>query len=288
MNFRRLFGITVLLLASLAGLAGQPDTLRILAIGNSFSVDAVEQNLHEIAADAGAVYIIGNLYIGGCSLERHATNAESGAAAYSYRKIVADGEREVWEDTALPQALADEKWDVVSFQQASPLSGIPASYEPWLGRLLEYVKARVPSASRFLFHQTWAYAADFTNDNFVNYGCDQGVMYEAIMDASRAAAERYGMEIIPCGTAIQNYRATWYRDNVNRDGYHLNQAGRYIAAATWYSVLSGTDVRGNAYLPLELTPGQVQAAQESAQAACRAPYEVTDFGMRSPQLPINF
>lgn len=281
MNFRRLFGMTVLLLASLAGAAGQNDTLRILAIGNSFSVDAIEQNLHEIAADAGAVYIIGNLYIGGCSLEKHALNAESGAPAYSYRKIDAEGGREVREKTALPQALADEPWDVVSFQQSSPLSGIPASYEPWLERLIRYVTARLDRTPRLLFHQTWAYARDALNLNFSNYGCDQKVMYLSILRASADAAKRHGLELVPCGTALQNYRATWYRDNVNRDGYHLNLVGRYIAAATWYCVLSGKDVRGNAYMPLHLTPGQVKAAQESAAAAVADPDTVTDFGMRS-------
>lgn len=38
-------------------------TLRILAIGNSFSQDAVEQNLYEICAAAGQQVIIGNMYI---------------------------------------------------------------------------------------------------------------------------------------------------------------------------------------------------------------------------------
>ena len=49
-------------------------TLRILAIGNSFSRDAIEQNLHELALAGGDTAIIGNLFIGGCSLERHAGN----------------------------------------------------------------------------------------------------------------------------------------------------------------------------------------------------------------------
>lgn len=281
MKIKRILFIPLLFLAVLAGAAQERDTLRILSIGNSFSVDAIEQNLHEMAADAGYVYIIGNMYIGGCSLERHANHAESGAADYSYRKIGTDGIRMVREKTPLSYALKDERWDVVSFQQSSPLSGISASYEPWLGRLVRYVKAGVPSASRFLFHQTWAYAQDALNPNYSHYGCDQKLMYRAIMDASKQAVEHYGLEVIPCGTAIQNYRATWYRDNVNRDGYHLNLTGRYIAAATWFCTLSGGDVRGNAYMPLYLTPGQVKAAQEAAFAAYTSPYAVTDFGMRS-------
>ena len=66
-----LFLSAVLLLLGTAVGAVQKDTLRILAIGNSFSQDAVEQNLHEIAKADGQELIIGNMYIGGCSLERH-------------------------------------------------------------------------------------------------------------------------------------------------------------------------------------------------------------------------
>ena len=48
-----LFLSAVLLLLGTAVGAVQKDTLRILAIGNSFSQDAVEQNLHEIAKLTG-------------------------------------------------------------------------------------------------------------------------------------------------------------------------------------------------------------------------------------------
>ena len=40
-------------------------TIKILAIGNSFSEDAIEQYLHEIADADGIETIIGNLLIGG-------------------------------------------------------------------------------------------------------------------------------------------------------------------------------------------------------------------------------
>ena len=64
--------------------AAQQDTLRVLAIGNSFSRDAVEQNLHELGTADGVVLIVGNMYIAGCSLERHYNNAVGDAAAYEY------------------------------------------------------------------------------------------------------------------------------------------------------------------------------------------------------------
>ena len=52
------------------GVYAQQKQVRILAIGNSFSQDAVEQYLHELAEAEGISTIIGNMFIGGCSLER--------------------------------------------------------------------------------------------------------------------------------------------------------------------------------------------------------------------------
>ena len=45
------------------------DTIKVLAIGNSFSQDAVEQYLHELGEAEGITMIIGNMFIGGCSLD---------------------------------------------------------------------------------------------------------------------------------------------------------------------------------------------------------------------------
>ena len=46
-------------------------TLRVLAIGNSFSEDAVEQHLYELGREAGYNLILGNAYRGGQGLESH-------------------------------------------------------------------------------------------------------------------------------------------------------------------------------------------------------------------------
>lgn len=62
-----------------------PREMKVLCIGNSFSIDAVENNLVELAAERGIDLTVGNLYIGGCSLERHALNMRGDSAVYSYR-----------------------------------------------------------------------------------------------------------------------------------------------------------------------------------------------------------
>ena len=45
-------------------LPGQGKDIRILAIGNSFSEDAIEQYLYELALEGGDNLIIGNAYRG--------------------------------------------------------------------------------------------------------------------------------------------------------------------------------------------------------------------------------
>ena len=61
--------------------------IKVLAIGNSFSQDGVEQYLYELAEAQGDSLIIGNAYIGGCSIDRHYENLLSGKPEYEYRNL---------------------------------------------------------------------------------------------------------------------------------------------------------------------------------------------------------
>ena len=201
----------------------EPEPLRILAIGNSFSQDAVEQYLWNLFDEAGEEVIIGNMYIGGCSLERHWRNAQNNTADYEYRKVV-NGSKTNTKGYTLERALADENWDYISLQQASDYSGMYDKYEPYLEDLIVYVREHATNPHmKLMFHQTWAYAQNSTHQAFTNYGKDQMVMYEGIVDASRRSMETHPeLEIlIPCGTTIQNGRTTSVGDNWNRDGYHV-------------------------------------------------------------------
>ena len=67
-----------ILLLLAGGAYAQQKTVRILAIGNSFSQDAVEQYLHELAEAEGISTIIGNMFIGGCSPENRYGWKETG------------------------------------------------------------------------------------------------------------------------------------------------------------------------------------------------------------------
>ena len=270
-----------ILLLLAGGVYAQQKTVRILAIGNSFSQDAVEQYLHELAEAEGISTIIGNMFIGGCSLERHVKNARDNSPAYAYRKIGTDGKKREKGKMSLEMVLADEDWDYVSLQQASPFSGMYETYEASLPELIEYVKARLPKKTKLMLHQTWAYASTSRHSGFKNYNCNQLTMYQAIADAVKKAAKANKIKIvIPSGTAIQNARTSFIGDHLNRDGYHLDvKIGRYTAACTWFERIFKHNVVGNPYTPEGLDEARKAVAQKAAHAAVKHPYKVTDLSI---------
>lgn len=270
-----------ILLLLAGGVYAQQKTVRILAIGNSFSQDAVEQYLHELAEAEGISTIIGNMFIGGCSLERHVKNARDNAPAYAYRKIGTDGKKREKGKMSLETVLADEDWDYVSLQQASPFSGMYETYEASLPELIEYVKARLPKKTKLMLHQTWAYASTSRHSGFKNYNCNQLTMYQAIADAVKKAAKANKIKIvIPSGTAIQNARTSFIGDHLNRDGYHLDvKIGRYTVACTWFERIFKHNVVGNPYTPEGLDEARKAVAQKAAHAAVKHPYKVTDLSI---------
>ena len=250
------------------------DTLRILAVGNSFSADAVEQNLWELLDAAAVPAVVGNIYASGSYLVHHWKRAVGDKAEYRYFKRTEEGSVSL-ENQTLLHGLLDEKWDVISLQQASDLSGLYDTYFPYLPDLMDWIGER--SDAEIVFHQTWAYPANSTHDAFANYDNDQMKMYEAIVDAVSRATEACGIKtVIPVGTAVQNARTSRLGDTLNRDGLHLELTyGRYLAACVWFEALTGLDVRKNPYRPSSVPEGTAAICREAAHLACLRPYEVT-------------
>ena len=91
----------------------QPDTLRILGIGNSFTDDGM-MYLPELLEAAGIRNVVlGRLYIAGCSLERHCREYAGNAPAYIYYKSTSNRWETVSKKATLLDGIADERWDVV-------------------------------------------------------------------------------------------------------------------------------------------------------------------------------
>ncbi len=257
-------------------------TLKVLAIGNSFSQDGVEW-IYPIATELGAEeVIIGNMYYGGCSLEMHlnwATQNPPGAY-YDYEKRVSST-KTVTSSTSLETALRDEDWDYITLQQASPGSGRLDTITPYLGDLVSYIKDIAEEEGytpKFGWHMTWAYQSDCTQSAFADYyNSDQEYMYDAIVNVAQNVAGSFDV-LIPTGTAIQNVRNTSVGDTLTRDGYHLSyNLGRYIAGLTWVKAITGWDISDIEYtpnadeVPVELIPTLVGCVNNAVEN----PYEVT-------------
>ncbi len=279
--------LSLLLLLCVPGILNAR-TLRILAIGNSFSRDAIEQNLHELALAGGDTAIIGNLFIGGCSLERHAGNIRDDRHDYVYRKIGADGKRSERKKVSIADALADDKWDYVSLQQASSFSGLFEKYEPYMPGIMKYVKERTPKKCKIILHQTWAYQNGAGNTGFRYYDRDQLKMYRAIVEANNRAARTWKIKtVVPSGTAIQNARTSFIGDNMNRDGYHLDYGhGRFTAACAWYEKLFGKDVTLNTYAPAGMNSEIAAVARRAAHEAVARPDGITDLSHIRAKAPL--
>ncbi len=252
---------------------------KVLAIGNSFSEDAIETYLYELAKADGRYMIIGNMYIGGASLDLHMQNAQNNANAYDYRKIDEFGNKKSTANTSIAYAVADEKWDYISFQQVSQNSGQFETYQVPLPFVFDYVDKRKRNKDvKYILHQTWAYAQSSTHSGFANYGKDQMTMYNAIIDAVNKAKKLVNISlVVPSGTAIQNARTSVVGDNFTRDGYHLSiPMGRYVAACTWYETLFKKSVVGNKFKPAGLSDFEAAICQNAAHMAVQQPDAVTE------------
>lgn len=256
--------------------------LRILAIGNSFSADAVEQELWPLFNAVGQKAIIAQLYIAGCDLETHCKTIEGGLADYSYRKIV-DGVQTVHAGSKFLDGLLDEKWDYISVQQGGGHHGQFETFEPWMTKLIDYCRENAPYRKfKLVYHVPWAAPAHSTNAKFGFYDYDQQKMYSMITETTRKVEAAYKFDlIINSVDAIQNGRSSYLGDTFDRDGWHLNKTyGRYTAGCIWYEKISGKSVLDNPYHPSSISDQLAELCKTAAHEACLHPYQVTDLSSR--------
>ena len=266
-------------------LPDHPDTLRILAIGNSFSDDAT-QYLPDLLEAAGIHNVIlGRLYIGGCTLERHCREFKDNGHEYVYLKSTNNKWETIkkYKQGTFMDGVGDERWDIITMQQGSPKSGRWDSYDPWLGTLIEIVRKNCPNPeATIVWHQTWAYASTYTNRNFANYAYDQQYMFDSIQICVDKARKAYNIPIvIPSGPAVQLMRGTSLKTEkeLTRDGFHMDyKYGRYLTACVWFeSIIKpvfGVSVKGNSFRNAgtdnEVTDKEAALMQKVAVKAVKA------------------
>ncbi len=251
------------------------DSLSLLCIGNSFSDDAVDY-LFPILKDHGVKELhIGNLYIGGCSLERHYKNIQNNIPDYSYRVYRYDG-LDDHPDYTLEKALTERKWDVLTLQQYSGHSGVPSTYGD-LPSIIKYLRERCPNPDfKLLWQMTWAYQADSTHWDFPLYHHSQKEMLEAIIKTvkEKVLVNKEFAGVIPSGIAVQNLRKSRLGDTITRDGFHMSfDVGRFLVSLTWAYTLYG-------YFPISeikttALPDKVKANLDIIEQAAKAAVEAS-------------
>ncbi|MBQ2253508.1 MAG: DUF4886 domain-containing protein [Clostridia bacterium] len=254
--------------------------IKILSLGNSFTVNTYKY-FHQILTAEGVENVtLGNLYQPSCSLDKVASFLNGNGAYASYYKYNTEGVRTETKNYSPITAIQEEDWDIITVQQVSGDSGQVNTFYP----ILDYIKViiqenRTVKDGLLMWHMTWAYQHDATNEKFALYNNDQMTMYNSIVEAMTlgiAADPDFDM-IIPAGTAIQNAR-TALGDTLTQDGYHLNPLGCYIAGYAWYTSLTGKTLDELKFAPTDfnLTDAWRNAALKSANAVVDTPLAVTD------------
>lgn len=244
--------------------------MNILSIGNSYSMDA-QRYLHQIAEADGVELNNYNLYIGGCSLARHYRNMLSEQAVYG---LGMNGQ-DVGFPVSLKQALLNRDWDVITVQQASHFSTDYKTYQPYLKKLVEYIRLCVPQAKIYI-QQTWAYEQDSPRLNEKMGYTDQKDMFNDLKKAyDQAAADEKLDGIIPSGAVLQALLANGI-EKVHRDTFHASLGlGRYALGLIWYKVLTGKDIADNTFCKFdeEVTPDQIAIAKKAVDEVYSAYYK---------------
>jgi hypothetical protein len=257
-------------------------SLKILMIGNSYSDDTAEY-LPEIAKDFDFDEVeFGVLYIGGCNIQKHYENSQTGYKGYEFRYY----QNGAWtkkygnELKSLEYGVTFKDWDYITLQQSSVQSGVVSSYGESLDKLITYVKQTATNVNmQLIWNMTWAYANDYSSMQKNGYS-NQISMYNLIANAveTKIATNMNFVAISPAGTAVQNARTSILGDTLNRDGTHLTyDVGRYIAAMSMFCSLTGYTVDDITYVPDGLDETRISIAKDSVRNALANKYEVTPF-----------
>ena len=292
----------------------QQKSLKILYFGNSFTQDSVGYMPFILKGlDENIELTVGIAYTGGASLQRHCANILNQAIGnvspsnYTYYNKYTNG-AEKWSSSSNVSAatiIADEEWDVVTFQQSSDLaaSEFNTYIAPYIYKIEHYLSS--------YFHTKpvktgWLLTQSRGNDSESRLSNYNGVAVTArkVMELTSSAF------LIPYGTAVQNLRSIPSLDalgvggGMSYDGQHLQEGiGCLVAAYTHTLVclqlldiqnrsILGENTRPNeswiidkaiplpnwddSHTVIGITDNNCYLAQMAANLAIKKMFEVTD------------
>ena len=253
---------------------GEDSAIRILAIGDSYAVDAMEKYLYDLLKGVGYDTVhLGILYADKSTLDTHYTAVNKDSKTYEFRQNNS-GKWTKESNVAPSTAFKKTTWDYVVLQQAGVSAGMDNTYGK-LNDLTAAIQKQCKNAALY-WHMGWSFRRQSDVDGFENYKYNATVMYEAIVETSlkRVMRNNEMIGIIPTATAIQNLRTSTLRDDLTKDGVRLTDYGAYAAALTWYAILTGESAADVTYRPAAVKSRFAELA-EAADNAVSTPNEVT-------------
>lgn len=265
-----------------AGFPVMSNSLKVLAIGNSFTDDGTAY-LQELVTASGIDQSQLCVYFksyGGASINKW---LELTAANYQFGITRRAGKYNMPITVGTLQSVLAQDWDVVVIQQVSDSASIWSSFEN-LDEYLKIIRTNCSNPNLCIAYQLpWSRNPNMQSQYLKNVEC------------YRRASFKNGIDyIIPTGTSIQNARNTSLNDEygILRDDRHLSYGlGRYIAACTWFEKLIspayGVSVLGNKAIHMvsesesenvrskDVTTPIAKLCQSCAYAAVTNPYKVT-------------
>lgn len=210
---------------------------KILAIGNSFTINATSYMPWLVNRLNGDSICIARLTRSGCSLDMHWKSHQEDSPDYDF--YYSDNGGWVLSDIkTIDEALLFFDWDIIVTQQASGWSGLYYTYQPALDNLVCLFREACPTA-RLAWHYTWAYTPWTQHSEFKNYDRDSEKMYNAIIDAGDKASENFDIRI-PSATLIKRMREEYpeVENGFSEDGYHIvDDRALYALSSLWYEIL---------------------------------------------------
>lgn len=240
----------LLCLGSTFQLFAQPDTTRVLFLGNSYTG---YNNLHSLVQQLGQqgnrVVIVDRNTPGGHTLAQHLGNAAS------------------------LQRIRQGGWDAVILQEQSQIPTIPlyrdGQFMPAGQDLADSIRAYQPCA-KVLYYLTWGRENGGQQCDGGGVNCspaftDFGHMQDSLTAAYTRLAQASNAQLAPVGEAWR-----WHLDRGgfglhHPDQSHPNFSGSYLAACVFHNMIWGLPSSGNAYTG-SLSATQAQALQQAADS----------------------
>ena len=191
----------------------QRQSLKLLAIGNSFSRDSlsyVPVLLQSVCPSLNVV--IGVLYRGSASLQDHWDNRDS-STYYELDIFISESNKWVsFSSKGLDDGLTYTDWDIITLQQNSANSGKYNTFQPYLNNLIGYIATKCHN-----YKIGWLLTHSYSDGYTTEWTSEQ--MAANIRTASERVMNETSVDILfPYGTAIQNARSNGTLDSIGDGG----------------------------------------------------------------------